>query len=172
MLVHGDKNIKMVECVNSHKDIWRIRWDVQFDDSQDIENLNPNLVTYQEVEFNHKPELYEIKDTIETWINNKTNDIILTGFTWVQNGMAYPVWLSDENQRNYKSACDLASQTKGSILPVKFKFGDVDNKLYYTFTTTEELRNFNKQIFLFIQMTIENGWIEKDNFDYNPYLEY
>ena len=34
-----------------------------------------------------------------------------------------PVWLSSENQFNYKAAYDLAVQTGGATLPVTFKFG-------------------------------------------------
>jgi hypothetical protein len=38
-----------------------------------------------------------------------------------------PVWLSTENQFNYKAAFDLATQTGGKSLPVTFKFGSTNN---------------------------------------------
>ena len=34
------------------------------------------------------------------------------------------IWLSSENQFNYKVAYDLALQTNGANLPIIFKFGE------------------------------------------------
>jgi hypothetical protein len=53
-----------------------------------------------------------------------------------------PVWLSSENQFNYKAAYDLAVQTGGATLPVTFKFGTDEVPQYREFVTLEELTDF------------------------------
>ena len=79
-----------------------------------------------------------VKDKVNKFINEETDWKIKSGFTWKD----YKVWLSSENQFNYKAAYDLAVQTNGVSLPVTFKFGDNDNPVYYKFTTLEELTDF------------------------------
>ena len=79
-----------------------------------------------------------VKDKVNKFINEETDWKIKSGFTWKD----YKVWLSSENQFNYKAAYDLAVQTNGVSLPVTFKFGDNDNQVYYKFTTLEELTDF------------------------------
>ena len=37
-----------------------------------------------------------------------------------------PVWLSTENQLNFKSVYDMAVQAAGASLPVEFKLGEQD----------------------------------------------
>ena len=51
-----------------------------------------------------------------SWYNSQTDAAILSGFAY--NGAH--VWLSVENQYNYKAAYDLAVQTGGETLPVTF----------------------------------------------------
>ena len=76
--------------------------------------------------FNSKPTANDVEEIIKAHINSLTDAKILSGFSW--RGM--PVWLSQENQFNYKVAYDLAVQTEGANLPVKFKFGTDDNPQY------------------------------------------
>ena len=104
--VEGCADVKLMECVSPAKDKWRIRWDIQ---SQSDGSAN-----YMEAEFCHKPSEEEIKQTIVGWFNSEVDATILSGFEW--NGMK--VWLSSENQFNYKAAYDLAVQTAGQTLPV------------------------------------------------------
>ena len=63
-----------------------------------------------------------------------------SGLTW--NGK--PVWLSTENQMDWKSAYDRALQTDGANLPVKFKLGeDTDGRpVYHTFTSINAFGDF------------------------------
>ena len=110
--VEGSSGISLLECVNPVKDKWRVRWDVQHNEQDDS-------VSYMEEEFPYKPDGEEIR----------------SGFTY--NGI--PVWLSQENQFNYKSAYDLAVQTDGTSLPVRFKFGTDDEPVYYEFNTWDNL---------------------------------
>jgi len=76
-----------------------------------------------------------------------------------------PIWLSTENQFNYKAAYDCARDTAGQSLPVKFKFGTDEEPVYYTFTTFEELQEFYMTSLQFVQQVLDEGWAEKDGLD-------
>lgn len=117
----------------------------------------------------YRPSLDEIKEMIIAAINADVDETILSGFVWESDGHQYRVWLSTENQFNYKSAFDLAVQTGGATLPVTFKFGTADEPEYYTFTTLEELQGFYIQAIQFIQETYQRGWAEKDSIDMSNY---
>ena len=82
-----------------------------------------------------------------SWYNSQTDAAILSGFAY--NGAH--VWLSVENQYNYKAAYDLAVQTGGETLPVTFKFGSDEQPEYHTFTQLEELKDFYTKAVGFIQ---------------------
>ena len=107
----GSLEVKLLECVNPIKNKWRVRWDVQEHDD--------GTADYMEAELTHKPTDEEIKDLVRKWYNQQTDAAILSGFSYE----GAPVWLSQENQYNYKAAYDLAVQTDGKTLPVTFKFG-------------------------------------------------
>lgn len=113
--------------------------------------------------FNHKPTAEEVRSVIVEQVNAITDEKILTGFVWKGNN----VWLSTENQFNFKAAYDLAIQTGGVTLPVKFKLGeDVDgNPIYHTFTDLGEFTNFYTSAIAFVNQTLNEGWIEKDSID-------
>jgi hypothetical protein len=118
----------------------------------------------------YKPTLEEIKEMVLDAINKEIDRTILTGFVWTDgDGHEYPVWLSTENQFNYKSAFDLAVQTGGAMLPVTFKFGTVENPVYHEFATLEELQDFYLKAIAFIQATYQRGWVEKDSIDWSDY---
>ena len=106
-----------------------------------------------------------VKDKVSKFINEETDWKIKSGFTWKD----YKVWLSSENQFNYKAAYDLAVQTNGVSLPVTFKFGDNDNPVYYKFTTLEELTDFYTKAIQYINTTLKEGWNKKDSIDWSKY---
>lgn len=106
-----------------------------------------------------------IKNLILGYYNNEVDNKILNNFSW--NGM--PVWLSSENQFNYKAAYDLAVQTQGKSLPVTFKFGSTEEPVYYTFTNLEELSQFYMAAINFINTTLSDGWVKKDSIDWSVY---
>ena len=112
--------------MNPVKGKWRIRWDVQT--SED------GKVTYMEQEFQHKPSADEIRQTIIGWYNQQTTEAILSGFQYDGN----MVWLSSENQYDYKAEHDLAVQTGGATLPVTFKLGTDEQPVYKTFDNWNE----------------------------------
>lgn len=153
----GTADVKLIECISPAKNKWRIRWDVQ--------QADDGSATYMEEDFDHKPTEDEIKDTVIGWYNEQIDTNILCGFSYEDN----VVWLSSENQFNYKAAYDLAVQTKGSNLPVMFKFGNEDSPVYRSFQTMDELSDFYTKAMNHIQTTLECGWKSKDNFKLENY---
>lgn len=117
--------------------------------------------------FNYLPTAEDVKRTIEAQINADTDSAILSGFVW--NGK--PVWLSSENQMNFKAAYDIARDTDSANLPVKFKLGeDADGKpVYHTFTKLEPLADFISKVFAYINKQLNDGWTEKDGIDYSTF---
>ena len=116
--------------------------------------------TYRE-RFTRKPTQDEIKEIIIAQINLNVEEKILCGLVWKD----MPIWLSTENQFNYKAAYDLAVQTGGQSLPVKFKFGTDEQPVYHTFTTLDDLQEFYMTSLAFVQQVLDEGWQEKDNLD-------
>ena len=104
--VEGTSGIKLIECVSPARNRWRIRWDVQ--------EREDGSASYMEEGFVGRPHMDTIKSVITDWCNEQIDREILSGFLY--EGM--PVWLSSENQFNYKAAYDLAVQTGGATLPV------------------------------------------------------
>ena len=155
--VEGSSGVSLMECTNPVKDKWRIRWDVQ-----EKEN---GSASYMEEEFGHKPTDEEIHPLVMSWFNSQTDAAILSGFAY--NGAH--VWLSVENQYNYKAAYDLAVQTGGETLPVTFKFGSDEQPEYHTFTQLEELKDFYTKAVGFIQTVLAEGWEKKDKFNLELY---
>lgn len=113
--------------------------------------------------FDHKPTEEEIRDVIVEQINANTDEKILTGFVWQDK----KVWLSTENEFNFKAAYDLAVQTGGATLPVKFKLGEDGSGLpvYHTFTELSEFTDFYTKAIAFVNLTLNEGWLEKDSID-------
>lgn len=152
-----NKSMKCLERVDTQKNIWKVRWDFI---------KNDNLLLFEEKAFNYKPSLDQIKDLIYTWYNKETDKAILSGFVWKD----MPVWLSTENQFNYKAAYDLAVQTNGATLPVKFKFGTPDNPIYYTFTDLPTFTDFYVSAMTYINKTLDKGWEQKDSINWDKYI--
>lgn len=155
--VEGNTGVKPLECVNPVRGKWRVRWDVQPGED--------GTASYMEHEFDHKPTAEEIRTVVTAWCNEQVDEKILSGF--VYEGI--PVWLSSENQFNYKAAHDLAMQTGGATLPVTFKFGTDTEPVYRTFETLEELTGFYTAAMKHIRSALAEGWKKKDAFDIEQY---
>lgn len=151
--ISGCAGVAPIECVSPRKNKWKIRWNITEKDDGSAEWL--------EVDFDHKPTATEIRNTIIQYHNEQIDAKILSGYRW--NDM--PVWLSTENQFNYKASFDVAVQSNGANLPVRFKFGTEAVPLYYDFTTIEELTDFYYGAMAFINSTLQEGWTAKDNID-------
>ena len=154
----GNKWTKYLQCVDSIRNIWKIRWDFKETEWG---------LSFEETSISHKPTLKEIQDIIYNWYNKQTDLAILNGFVWKD----MPIWLSSENQFNYKAAYDLAVQTSGLSLPVKFKFGTPENPIYYTFTSLADFSDFYVQAMSYINATLDKGWQAKDNINWDKYNE-
>lgn len=159
MRVQGDAGVRLLECTNPVKGKWRVRWDVR--------NNEDGSADYMELELDHCPTIDEVKNLVISWYNAKVDEAILSGFTYEN----MPVWLSAENQFNYKSAYDLAVQTAGATLPVTFKFGTDDKPQYRKFVSLEELTDFYTKAMIYILSTLAEGWRKKDNIDWSAYGE-
>ena len=157
MKVNGCIGVLPIECVNPRKNKWKVRWNIteKEDGSSD----------WYEQDYDHKPTLEEIRDTIVKFHNGQVDAKILSGFSWKD----MPVWLSSENQFNYKASFDLAVQTNGQNLPVRFKFGTDKDPKYYDFKTVDELSDFYTSAIKFINDTLQDGWAEKDSVDFSVY---
>lgn len=156
--VQGSTEVQFIECVNPIQDKWRVRWDVRITEE--------GVTSFVEEEFLGKPNIEKIKSVIFSWIDHRVEDRIKSGFTY----LGQKVWLSQENQFNYKSTYDLAVQTKGKNLPVTFKFGTDDMPYYAKFNTLDELSDFFTKTVAHIRAMIESGWQEKDSVDFTLYL--
>lgn len=115
-------------------------------------------------EVGHKPTLQEIKDIVLGWCNTDIDNRILSGFVWRD----IPVWLSMENQFNYKVAYDIAAQSGGEILPT-FKFGTTESPVYYKFESFEDLKDFYLKAMAYVTQTLANGWAAKGTIDWGAY---
>ena len=149
--------MRLLECTNPVKGKWRVRWDVRKNEDGSAD--------YMEEEFDHRPTTDEVKSLVIAWYNTKVDEAILSGFTYEDK----PVWLSAENQFNYKSAYDLAVQTAGATLPVTFKFGTDEQPQYREFSTLDELTDFYTKAMAHIQSTLADGWQSKDSIDWSAY---
>lgn len=154
--VQGSASTQLIECINPKRDKWRIRWGKVSVDESNAE--------WYETDFDQKPTLEEVKDVVLAHYNSEIDKKILSGFEWKGN----KVWLSSENQFNYKAAYDLAVQTAGATLPVTFKFG-ADEPIYYTFRDLDDFTDFYVGCMTFIQTTLNEGWAAKDAIDWEKY---
>ena len=156
--VEGNAEVQLLECTNPARNRWRVRWDVQ--------TCDDGSANYMEAEFlSGRPSAEAIKSLVIGWYNSQIDEAILSGFIYED----MPVWLSSENQFNYKAAYDLAVQTGGATLPVTFKFGTDEEPKYRTFTTLPELTDFYTKAMLYVQNTLADGWKKKDMFNVGLY---
>lgn len=155
--IYGCAGVAPIECVSPRKNKWKIRWNITEKDDGSAEWL--------EKDFDHKPTIEEVRNVIIQYHNKQVDAKILSGYRWKD----MPVWLSTENQFNYKASFDLAVQTNGQNLPVRFKFGTDKDPKYYDFKTIDELSDFYTSAIKFINDTLQEGWAEKDSVDFSVY---
>ena len=155
--INGSPDVQLLECTNPVRGYWRIRFDVQIKDDGSAD--------YYEHRFFAKPQLEVIKSVITEFINEQTNATILSGLKY-ENQL---VWLSAENQANYKAAYDLAVQTQGESLPYKVKLGGEDATVYREFISLQDFKAFYLSVQKHINDTINDGWKRKDAIDWSKY---
>ena len=157
------------ECVNPKFQKWIIRWDIRPVYRKDEETGLEEQQGYDYCEqwVTHKPSIEEVKGIVMGGMNALIDEKILSGFVWKD----MPVWLSTENQFNYKAAYDLAVMSSGQSLPVMFKFGTTENPVYYHFSTLEDISDFYVSAMAYINTTLAEGWQKKDAIDWSVYEE-
>ena len=121
---------------------------------------------YYHVFTGRKPSWDEVKALIVSQINANTDAKILSGFVWKD----MPVWLSFENQFNYKVDYDRAVQSGGKSLPVTFKFGTDDEVIYHSFESLNEITDFYESATAFVKEALADGWAEKDSLKEEDFL--
>ena len=125
------------------------------------EEAGKELATWREIYFPKKqvakPTIEMVKDAIKGDIDSQTDE--------------KPVYLSSENQFNFKAAYDLAVQTDGANLPVTFKLGELADgtPVYHTFEEMAEAQDFYVKAVTFINQTLAAGWQRKDSIDWDAY---
>lgn len=158
--IYADKQAEPIRCSNRRRGTWRITWDYQ-----EVETPEGLQRSYMEAIFDHAPSLTEIKNVINEWYNRQITAAIENGHVW--NGLK--VWLSMENQINYKTVYDLAVQTGGENLPVTFKLGEKDNPTFYEFASLDKLEEFYKSAVAHVQYVQKQGWNLKKGIDWDIY---
>ena len=139
--------------------------------SYGLKQVDGNLYEWHEVSLNKTSTNALTLDIVKTAIlgdiNHRTDEKILSGLVWQDK----PVWLSQENQFNFKAAYDLAVQTQGATLPVTFKLGEAEDgtPVYHTFETMEDSTDFYTAAVNHIHQSVADGWAEKDTIDWAPY---
>lgn len=148
---------------------WKIHFGFEpyYEVDEEGNRTETQLGTWTEALVPFKPSLEQLKKLILDAINKEVDEKILSGFVWKD----MPVWLSTENQFNYKAAYDLAVMSSGQSLPVMFKFGTTENPVYYHFSTLEDISDFYVSAMAYINTTLAEGWQKKDAIDWSVYEE-
>lgn len=120
---------------------------------------------YWRKDYDHRPTVAEVREDICALVNAQTDAKIVGGMSW--NGK--PVYLSTENQFNFKAAYDLAVQTEGAILPMKFKLGEAEDgtPVYHTFKSLAPFGEFVTKVVAHVATCLAEGWEVKDSVDYD-----
>ncbi len=153
----GSKDIPSIQFINPVHNRWLVSW------RKDINDTNDNVIFMAEV-FNHKPNIEEIREVIEAYYNQEVQEKIKQGFKWKD----YNVWLSLENQINYKSIYDLI-ENKTLEKPPTIKVYKELKSAYYQFNSLQEFKDFYSEISMFIKNTLEEYWLIKDDINYSEY---
>lgn len=127
--------------------------------------VETSLSNWEEYMFNYIPTLKEIQTIILDYYNKKINDEIYSGCIWKNIN----IWLSIENQLNFKVIYDITNQTNGLNLPITVKLSGTDKPIYYEFKTIEEVSDFYLTTIKHIQNTLLKGRLKKDTIDWENY---
>lgn len=94
------------ESLSVNGNIVKIAFDYEpiYDIDEEGNKVESNVGTWTEHVFKKRPSFNQIQEFILSEINKRTDELILSGFIWKDMS----VWLSSENQFNYKAAYDLA----------------------------------------------------------------
>ena len=121
-----------------------------------------------------------VKDAIENDINSRVDEKILCSYPWTvlhgdDAGKDVKVWLSKENQSNFKAKYDLHfTKPEALTFPTIYKIAEDDdhNAVFEVFQNFEELEAFYLGGIAYIEQCYQAGWQEKDDIDWTPYEDY
>lgn len=151
------ENYKPFEKIG--KDVYMVRWDYTEVEESD------SAIWMEEMVYS-APEEAWLRNLFNKYYNEQTEQKIRSGYMFGE----IPVWLSEENQHNYKAAYDIAVQKSGSNLPITFKLGTDEQPVYQTFDTVRQLESFYLPAVAYVQQCLEEGWKKKDSIDYSLYV--
>jgi hypothetical protein len=157
-----EKILGATERRDGIQQIGRRRWEVFYGFGMD----GGTGYNYRQT-FEYKPTAKEVRQLIIDTINANTEKKILNGFVW----KGIRVYLSTENQTNFKAAFDLNMQMNGAMLPIKFKLGEDENgsAIYHIFEDMEDFSDFYTSAVAYINQCLNDGWEEKDSLDMTHY---
>ena len=146
---------------------WKLHFGLEpyYEVDEDGNKTETNLGTWTEMWLSGKPSIEQVKSIVLNAMNKDIDQKILSGFIWKDMS----VWLSSENQFNYKAAYDLAVMSQGKSLPTVFKFGTTDNPVYYSFESLEDISDFYISAMAYINTCLAEGWKKKDSIDWSVY---
>lgn len=119
----------------------------------------------------HRPTLNDARIVIEGHIDANTDEKILCGYEWTVRhgddaGKTVKVWLSNENQNNFKAKHDAAITYPDKVkFPVTYKISqdsETGNAIYEEFADIEELATFYLGGLDYIENVVNAGWRKKD----------
>lgn len=142
----------------------------------DEENATWNEIYFYKKQISQLP-FAAIKSAIIADIDADTDAKILNGYEWTilhgdDEGKTVKVWLSKENQNNFKAKHDAAKEYPDLVtFPMKYKVSeDEEGKaLYEIFQSFEELVQFYLGGLAYIESCYQDGWAYKDSVDFSIY---